>query len=140
MAGRGTDIKLDPQAAAAGGLHVISLQRHDASRVDRQLIGRSARQGDAGSYQLILSITDPLLKPHAARLRRRYLNEQTRAGRPIQSRGLLRTWRRQQRAREAEHLRMRVWLIEREASFQALHGKPYYLADHPPIRAPGFLG
>ena len=50
MAGRGTDIKLDDAVRAAGGLHVILTELHDASRVDRQLAGRCARMGDLGSW------------------------------------------------------------------------------------------
>ncbi len=58
MAGRGTDIKLDEAAKAAGGLHVICCEKNDSRRVDRQLIGRCARQGDPGSYKVICSIED----------------------------------------------------------------------------------
>jgi len=134
MAGRGTDIKLAPEAAAAGGLHVISLQRHDSARVDRQLVGRCARQGDPGSCQFILCIQDPLLRPHIPRLRRKYLTPRTRGGQPIRRRGLLRLWTRRQRTVESEHLRMRLALIQREASLQALYGKPPYLADQPPVK------
>lgn len=60
MAGRGTDIALDSQAKEAGGLHVIITELHDASRIDRQLYGRCARQGDPGSYEMILSLEDDL--------------------------------------------------------------------------------
>jgi preprotein translocase subunit SecA len=62
MAGRGTDIKLGPGVAAAGGLHVIGTERHDAIRVDRQLLGRAGRQGDPGSGQMYLSLQDKLLE------------------------------------------------------------------------------
>lgn len=58
MAGRGTDIKLDGGAEEAGGLHVICCEKNDSSRVDRQLIGRCARQGDPGSYKVICSVED----------------------------------------------------------------------------------
>lgn len=60
MAGRGTDIPLGPGVAALGGLHVIVTQGNEASRLDRQLIGRCARQGDPGSYAYILSLEDGL--------------------------------------------------------------------------------
>ena len=50
MAGRGTDIKLGEGVAELGGLHVICTEMHDASRIDRQLIGRCGRQGDPGTY------------------------------------------------------------------------------------------
>ncbi len=61
MAGRGTDIKLDAEAREAGGLHVILSELHDTPRIDRQLIGRSARQGDPGSYRRFLSGTDEII-------------------------------------------------------------------------------
>lgn len=62
MAGRGTDIELGPGVAALGGLHVIGTDRHDSRRVDRQLFGRSARQGDPGSAQTFVSVEDELLQ------------------------------------------------------------------------------
>lgn len=58
MAGRGTDIKLEPSTYALGGLHVIVTELHDARRIDRQLIGRCARQGDPGSFETLVSIED----------------------------------------------------------------------------------
>jgi preprotein translocase subunit SecA len=73
MAGRGTDIKLGPGVAELGGLHVIVTERHEASRIDRQLCGRAARQGDPGSCELILSLEDPLLERVAARFGARTL-------------------------------------------------------------------
>jgi preprotein translocase subunit SecA len=62
MAGRGTDIKLAPGVAEAGGLHVLGTERHDARRIDRQLAGRCGRQGDPGSCQFFLSLEDELLE------------------------------------------------------------------------------
>ena len=62
MAGRGTDIPLAEGVAKAGGLHVIATCRNEAKRIDRQLFGRCARQGDPGSYQSILSLDDELLQ------------------------------------------------------------------------------
>jgi len=64
MAGRGTDIKLAPGVAELGGLHVILSERHESGRIDRQLIGRCARQGDPGRAEAILSLADPLLAPY----------------------------------------------------------------------------
>jgi preprotein translocase subunit SecA len=61
MAGRGTDIHLGAGVAELGGLHLISVERNDSQRVDRQLIGRVGRQGDPGSCQFFLSADDPLL-------------------------------------------------------------------------------
>lgn len=61
MAGRGTDIKIDAQVNALGGLHVISCQANASRRIDRQLIGRSARQGDNGSAETWISLNSSLL-------------------------------------------------------------------------------
>ena len=61
MAGRGTDIKLGPGVAELGGLHVIATERHEARRIDRQLFGRCARQGDPGSFEEIVSLEDQLV-------------------------------------------------------------------------------
>ena len=63
MAGRGTDIRLGPGVAGRGGLAVILSERHDAARIDRQLAGRCARQGEPGSLHVILSLEDSLLDP-----------------------------------------------------------------------------
>lgn len=62
MAGRGTDIKLSPEAKAAGGLAIIGSERHDSRRVDRQLRGRAGRQGDPGSSQFFVSLEDDLMR------------------------------------------------------------------------------
>ncbi|MBQ4278899.1 MAG: preprotein translocase subunit SecA [Rikenellaceae bacterium] len=62
MAGRGTDIKLSPEVKAAGGLAIIGTERHESRRVDRQLRGRSGRQGDPGSSQFFVSLEDELMR------------------------------------------------------------------------------
>ncbi len=62
MAGRGTDIKLTPESKAAGGLAIIGTERHESRRVDRQLRGRSGRQGDPGSSQFFVSLEDNLMR------------------------------------------------------------------------------
>ncbi len=62
MAGRGTDIKLSPEVRAAGGLAIIGTERHDSRRVDRQLRGRSGRQGDPGSSAFYVSLEDKLMR------------------------------------------------------------------------------
>jgi preprotein translocase subunit SecA len=64
MAGRGTDIRLEPGVAALGGLHVIATERHESGRVDRQLFGRAARQGDPGTAQAFVSLEDELFQRH----------------------------------------------------------------------------
>jgi preprotein translocase subunit SecA len=65
VAGRGTDIKLGPGVRELGGLHVIVAEPHDSRRVDRQLMGRAARQGDPGSCQCFASADDELIAVHA---------------------------------------------------------------------------
>ena len=62
MAGRGTDIKLSPEVKAAGGLAIIGTERHESRRVDRQLRGRSGRQGDPGSSLFFISLEDKLMR------------------------------------------------------------------------------
>ncbi|MDP3353117.1 MAG: preprotein translocase subunit SecA [Flavobacteriaceae bacterium] len=62
MAGRGTDIKLSEEVKKAGGLAIIGTERHDSRRVDRQLRGRSGRQGDVGSTQFYVSLEDNLMR------------------------------------------------------------------------------
>jgi preprotein translocase subunit SecA len=66
MAGRGTDIKLGHGVAQIGGLHVIASERHESGRVDRQLFGRAARQGDPGSAQAFVSTEDELIRRHVS--------------------------------------------------------------------------
>ena len=62
MAGRGTDIKLDDDAKAAGGLKIIGTERHESRRIDNQLRGRSGRQGDPGESQFFISLEDDLMR------------------------------------------------------------------------------
>ncbi len=62
MAGRGTDIKLDEEARAAGGLKIIGTERHEARRIDNQLRGRSGRQGDPGESKFYISLEDDLMR------------------------------------------------------------------------------
>jgi preprotein translocase subunit SecA len=62
MAGRGTDIKLTPESRAAGGLAIIGTERHESRRVDRQLRGRSGRQGDPGTSSFYVSLEDNLMR------------------------------------------------------------------------------
>ena len=64
MAGRGTDILLGPNVRNRGGLHVIAVERHDSERIDRQLFGRSGRQGDPGSAQAFVCCEDELVSRH----------------------------------------------------------------------------
>jgi preprotein translocase subunit SecA len=82
MAGRGTDIKLGQGVPELGGLHVIATERHESGRVDRQLFGRAARQGDRGSAQAFVSVEDELLRRHLPQGLRRQLQAVARHGVP----------------------------------------------------------
>ena len=70
MAGRGTDIRLPPEVVAHGGLHVILTECHESARIDRQLFGRCARQGDPGSCAMLVSLDDELFRIYAPWLTR----------------------------------------------------------------------
>jgi preprotein translocase subunit SecA len=108
MAGRGVDIRLDEGVAERGGLHVILTERHDARRIDRQLEGRCARQGDPGSTEACLSFEDPLLDLSGSVVPR-YLATHVGAVLP-----LLRRWlfRKAQRRAEKNHGRARYELLK----------------------------
>ncbi|NML48048.1 preprotein translocase subunit SecA [Ramlibacter sp. G-1-2-2] len=70
MAGRGTDIRLAQEVVARGGLHVILTEFHESARIDRQLFGRCARQGDPGSHEAIVSVDDAIFARHSPGLAR----------------------------------------------------------------------
>ena len=116
MAGRGVDIKIDPALAKLGGLHVIMSERHDSGRIDRQLLGRCARQGEPGSTQGILSLDDPLLEQFGGPVLLRL------AGIP----GVLGQWmgrlafRWAQRRAERSHARMRRSLLKQDQHLNTL--------------------
>jgi len=93
MAGRGTDIRLDPAVAALGGLHVVVAEGNDSARTDRQLAGRCGRQGDPGSVAGFVSLQDRLAQRFLAPALRGLLARALRAGWPGAqplARGLLR--------------------------------------------------
>ncbi len=87
MAGRGTDIKLGRSVADMGGLHVIAAEPNESARIDRQLFGRGARQGDPGSAQGIFSLEDEVIsryaKNTAAYLKKRYAHATSDISSPI---------------------------------------------------------
>jgi preprotein translocase subunit SecA len=113
MAGRGTDIKLGPGVAAAGGLHVLGTERHEAARIDRQLAGRAGRQGDPGGCQFYLSLEDELLEALGTwryeRLRRR-----GHAGGKLDWQAYRRAFARAQKRLERQHYRQRVDVLVHE--------------------------
>jgi preprotein translocase subunit SecA len=125
MAGRGTDIVLGPGVHAAGGLHVILTEFHESRRVDRQLFGRAARQGDPGSAQAIVSVQDELLRHHgglAATLLGRLLPAQgAAAGQAWPLRVLLASARRRgQGYTERQHARERAAATRRDQQIEGL--------------------
>jgi preprotein translocase subunit SecA len=87
MAGRGTDIKLGPGIARIGGLHVLATERNESGRIDRQLFGRCARQGDPGSAQAIVSLDDEFVSRYArslvGSLKRRHGNDEKDISSPL---------------------------------------------------------
>jgi preprotein translocase subunit SecA len=128
MAGRGTDIKLGPGVAEAGGLHVIGTERHEARRIDRQLIGRSARQGDPGSYQFFLSLEDELLEGLGP-AKQEQLQAIGRTGGAVDWQKFLPLFYRAQRRLERRHYRQRVDLLiyekQRQEILKDLGADPY---------------
>ncbi len=78
MAGRGTDIKLDKDAKAAGGLKVIGTERFESKRIDDQLIGRSGRQGDPGESFFFLSLEDDMLRIYGEEKRLKFLKSKAK--------------------------------------------------------------
>ena len=114
MAGRGTDIILEDDVRKAGGLHVLATEMHSSKRIDRQLVGRSARQGDPGSYQFFLSMEDELLRCREPKevLRKQRLAMSDRDGEL--GRSWLRYFRRVQRFLEKTHRKQRKHLLKQE--------------------------
>ncbi|MDB1126131.1 preprotein translocase subunit SecA [Vibrio algarum] len=114
MAGRGTDIKLTEEVDAQGGLHVIITGLHDSSRVDRQLRGRCARQGDKGSYEVMLSLEDNVLSARWASVLSKIMYLPMFEG--VKNRLLLLGIRICQRRIERDHERVRKALLRSDES------------------------
>jgi preprotein translocase subunit SecA len=110
MAGRGTDIRLDPGVAERGGLHVLATEGHEARRIDRQLFGRCGRQGDPGSHELLVSLEDEIMTVYAGRLWRWFGNAAIRVL-PAAHRLAACVLRRAQRRAERRHARIRRDLL-----------------------------
>lgn len=128
MAGRGTDIKLGPGVAEAGGLHVIGTERHEAERIDRQLAGRAGRQGDPGSALFYVSLEDQVLEG-LGHDRQQSLADLGTSGSPRPwafYRGL---FKKAQRRIEKKHYRQRLDLMnydkQRQEMLQDLGADPY---------------
>jgi preprotein translocase subunit SecA len=128
MAGRGTDIKPTPEVIAAGGLHVLGTERHEALRIDRQLLGRSGRQGDPGSCQFFLSLEDELLEG-LGESKQESLKKTGRKGGGRNWQGYLPSFVRAQKKLEKRHRRNRVDLMvyekRRQEILKDLGADPY---------------
>ena len=129
MAGRGTDIHLHEDVRKNGGLHVIATEMHTNRRIDRQLVGRAARQGDPGSFQFWLSLEDELFRylPEKKLKQMRASAKPNAAGEL--SRSWLRTFQRTQRAIESLERKHRARMLKQEKSrekmCQAMGLDPY---------------
>ena len=128
MAGRGTDIKPDADVIGGGGLHVLGTERHEARRIDRQLAGRSGRQGDPGTCQFFLSLEDELLEglgPH----RQETLRLRGKRGGNMDWQTFFSLFLRAQRRVERRHRKQRVDLMlyekQRQEILKDLGADPY---------------
>ena len=128
MAGRGTDIKPTEEVIRAGGLHVLGTERHEALRIDRQLLGRAGRQGDPGSCQFFLSLEDELLEGLGESWEE-YLDEMGKKGGNRNWQKLDHYFVKAQRKLEKRHYRNRVDLMvyekRRQEILKDLGADPY---------------
>ena len=115
MAGRGTDIKLADKVVDLGGLHVLSTERHEARRIDRQLFGRCGRQGDPGSFQTIISLEDDLFENTLAQFLSRALPQRMRRLPGILGHAIV--WLAQKRT-EKYHRQLRKNLLKQDDSLE----------------------
>ncbi len=114
MAGRGTDIPLADGVPELGGLHVIATCRNEAKRIDRQLFGRCARQGDPGSYQVLLSLEDELVRQNCRPALIRVLRRWAAKGGKFQRKLNLTIFRRAQMRIERRHREARRALLQHD--------------------------
>ena len=113
MAGRGTDIKLSAEVRTAGGLAIIGTERHESRRVDRQLRGRSGRQGDPGTSQFYVSLEDDLMRLFASdRIAGWMAKMGWNEGEPIQAKLITQSIERAQRKVEENNFGIRKRLLE----------------------------
>jgi preprotein translocase subunit SecA len=128
MAGRGTDIKPDAEVIAAGGLHVLGTERHEARRIDRQLAGRAGRQGDPGSCQFFVALDDELLEGLGP-VRQESLRRRGERGGRVDWQKYQPLFMRAQRRVERRHRRQRVDLMiyekQRQEVLKDIGADPY---------------
>lgn len=129
MAGRGTDIIPHADVRQQGGLHVIATSVHSSARIDRQLVGRTARQGDPGSFQFLLSLQDPFLEILPKRQVQQLKQAAESDVKGALGRSTQRYFRRAQRQLEKIHTRQRKQMLkaerERQETFRRLGLDPY---------------
>ncbi len=118
IAGRGTDIPIASNIAELGGLHVIVAELNDNERIDRQLIGRCARQADPGSYEYLLSLDDPLLERLAQRSIRRLKKIKALVSLGVWQNLCLRACKRAQRTQEAAQRNARKQVAAADVQMQ----------------------
>ena len=112
MAGRGTDIKLGEGVNELGGLYVLGTERHEARRIDRQLRGRCARQGDNGLSKFLVSLEDDLLRIFGSGPLARILQKTFQEGQPLDHPLLNRSIERAQKTVENQNYSMRKRLLQ----------------------------
>lgn len=126
MAGRGTDIIPHNDVIDQGGLHVIATSMHSSARIDRQLVGRTARQGDPGSFQFLLSLEDPFLQVLPQRVQRKLAMSSARGS---VSNSMRSYFRRAQKQMEKMYSRQRKHLLKgehkRQETFRRIGLDPY---------------
>ena len=113
MAGRGTDIKLDEEARAAGGLLILGTERHESRRIDNQLRGRSGRQGDVGASKFYISLEDDIMRLFASETLMKVFNAMgVPENEEIQHKSLTKTIERAQKKIEGNNYGIRKNLLE----------------------------
>lgn len=131
MAGRGTDIKLGPGVKLAGGLAIIGTERHDSRRVDRQLRGRSGRQGDPGSSQFFVSLEDNLMRLfHSERIAKLMDRMGHKEGEVIQHSMVTKSIERAQKKVEENNFGIRKRLLEYDDVMNIQREAIYKKRDH----------
>ncbi len=123
MAGRGTDILLDEIVRRQGGLHVLATEMHSSARIDRQLVGRAARQGDPGTFQFFLSLEDELLRCLPFAKVKRLRDEAAANAQGELTANWLGFFRRTQRFLERQHRKQRKELLRAEKFRTELYEK-----------------
>lgn len=113
MAGRGTDIKLNPESVRAGGLYILGTERHESRRIDNQLRGRSGRQGDPGESRFYISLDDDLIRIFAGdTLKKNMQRFGMKEDEVIESRFVSKTIERSQEKVEKHNFEIRKHLLE----------------------------